>query len=177
MENPIIDQELKPNVSPMPTALRYGLIAGVVSIIVSLLLYLLDMYREQTLTTVISIAVLVTFVYLAQKSHRDNDLGGYMKFGRAVGVGMLTVLFMAIVGAVYNFIFFEFIDSSILEETLRETENNMMDRGMSDEDINQAMKITQIFVNPFFFAVTALFFSGIFGLIVSLITGAITKRD
>lgn len=161
----------------MPTALRYGLIAGVVSVIVSLLMYLLDLHTNQGLATVVSIAMLVTFIYLAQKSHRDNDLGGYMKFGRAIGVGMLTVLFMAIVGAVYNFIFFEFIDSSILEESLREAENKMLERGMSDDDIDQAMNITKIFVNPVFFAATALFFSGVLGLIVSLITGAITKRD
>jgi putative flippase GtrA len=177
MENPIIDYQEQPNVSPFATALRYGIIGGVVSIILFLFLYLIDSYQSRAISFTMTIALLITFILLSQKSHRDIDLKGFMSYGRAIGVGMLTVLFMGLLNAVFSVVFLEFIDSSMVEDAIRKAEDDMIDRDMSSEQIEQSLKIAKFLSHPIFIFFGSLLREGVLGLIVALITGAITKRD
>ncbi len=172
-----MEQEMpQPAKSPMQTAMKYGLIGGLVYVALSLLLYLIDMQEVQWLGILVNLAVLFGAIYLAQTFHRDNELGGYITYGRAVSVGMLTALFLGIVAAVYTVLYFNVINPAQIDEIILEARQNMIDQGMSDEEMEQAMKMTSMFMQPWFFAISTIFSLGIIGLIVSLVSSAFTRK-
>jgi hypothetical protein len=96
----------------LKTALKYGAIAGLGNFVFFLLIYFMGknpMGNWSWAGIWITIVVLV----LGTKYHRNNDLGGYMTYGRGLGIGMLIIGFNAFLFALLAYSFGNFIDASI----------------------------------------------------------------
>jgi uncharacterized membrane protein len=171
-----VAMEEQPKVSPMKTSMRYGLIGGLVMVVISLLLYLLNLHEITWLSTVVMLGVLGVFIYLGLVEHRDKDLGGYMKYGRGVGTGTLIAVFMGIIGAVYLYIFLSFIDQSVITDALNKTREAMVEKDMSDEDIEQALRFTGMFMTPWAMAIMSIFGYAFYGVIEALIISIVVKK-
>jgi uncharacterized membrane protein len=171
-----VGMEEQPRVSPFNTAMRYGLIGGLVMVVISLLLYLLNLQEITWLSTVVMLGVLGVFIYLGLVNHRDNDLGGYMKYGRGVGTGTLIAVFMGIIGAVYLYIFLSFIDQSVITQAMNEAREALVERGMSDDEIEQALKISGMFMQPWAMAIMSIFAYAFYGVIEALIISIVVKK-
>jgi len=173
-----IDELNVKNASPFPVALRYGLIGGLIGIVLTLATYLAGMQGTiPTILNIIGTIVSIAIIVYAIRAHRDNDLGGYISYGRCLGVGVLTSLVMGIIGAISTVILYNFIDPGIMDAMMQPQIEAMEDRGMSDEDIENAMSMMGIFQSPAFLAGAALLVSVIMGLIVSVIAGAVMKKE
>lgn len=120
--------------------------------------------------------IIVAFV-LAIKTHRDQDLGGYITFGRAFGVAFLTGLVIAAIGLVWSFLYMQFVDPSILETVAEATRQSMQDQGMSESDIEQAWGITSMFISAPAIALMGFIFT-LFGTVIfGLIVAAVMRRN
>jgi hypothetical protein len=62
-------------------------------------------------------------------------------------------------------------------ESLKQAEQNMIDKGMSDDQIQLAMTWTKQFMSPVWMTVWAMLGTAFFGCILSLIVAAIFRRD
>lgn len=175
-EQNTIDQPAPVKVSPLPIAVRYGAIGGFIMIIISLILYFLGETNNQALSYLSLFVVVSTTIFLGLKDHRDNNLGGYMKYGAGVGTGTLISVFIGLIAAIYTFIFLQFIDPEIMQEALNEAREKMIEQGQSDEVIEQAMDITKIFTSPGVMAGMVVFMYPFFGVILSLIISAIVQK-
>ncbi len=80
------------------------------------------------------------------------------------------------ISAVFNYLYLQFVDGSVLTKALEEQRIKFEEQGMGDEQIDQAMSMAEKFTTPGFTIVWILLFSLIFGLIISLIVSAITKN-
>ena len=60
---------------PLATALRFGLIGGIVSIIISLVFFLLQMTESQ-ISKYLGYAILILVIVLAIQHYRDKVSGG-----------------------------------------------------------------------------------------------------
>ena len=106
-------------------AMNFGLIGALVSIVLTLITYLGNFgdprnpnYLATGLISIASLGVYIFFMLKAVNKHRDENLGGYITFGKAFGVAFLTGLIMAVIGSIFNFIYFQFIDASYLDNLL-----------------------------------------------------------
>lgn len=124
------------------TGLNYGLIAGLIITVVSLLQYLggLDMYLSPvgyvTYLVVITMAVLA-----ALKVRRANQ--GFLEFGEALKVTFTVFALALLIQTIFVFILFNYIDpdfkAAVSQEVMNKSEAMMKKFGASDEQIQKAL--------------------------------------
>lgn len=181
-----IDERPRPEeVSPWPTGSRYGLLAGLVLIVISLGLHLagaVDYTGQDSssswITNILNWGVIIVTIILAVRQHRDKELGGMISFGRSFYVGFIVSLLIGLVSAVWGYIFFAFIEPDLIDTMLEVAKEQMMDQqGMSASDAEQGMEMMSWMFTPGMFAVFGLIGSVIAGVIFSLIISPFMKRD
>lgn len=152
-----------------------GALLALTLIVLNLLLYLSGLSGNKVLAW-LQYLVMLGGIILAQLYYRKNYSGGYLSFGKAFTLGFLTMLFAAIIFAVYNYIFLKYIDPGVLEEAFAKAEQQMEQRGgMSEVEMERALKTMRKFQSPAMAAFSGIFMTVIVGLILSLI-GAIFSR-
>lgn len=161
---------------PFNTALKWGLIGGLVLCIYSVLAFLLDLRETGWIGIVVSIGLTVTFVVLAIKEHRDKELGGMIPFGRAFGTSMLTILLMALISAIFTFVYMKFVDPAMIDEIQRAAREGMIERGSSEEEIEEGMKWVERFTTPGVMAIWGFVTNMFLGVFIGLIVSAIMRR-
>lgn len=100
-----------------------------------------------------------------------------MSFSKAFGTGMLLALAVAVMFAVFNFIFYSFISPDTLDEARRMAETSMQEQGKTQEEIDMAMKITGFMFTPVGILLTTIIFYPLFGLLLSLLASLFTQRN
>ncbi len=170
------------NVSPRPTGVRYGLIAGLILIAVGLLFHVSGFadYSGQNTTftwvnNLLTWGILGGALFLAMKQHRE-ELGGYMTFGRGFMVGFWATLVIAVVTAVWGYIFFSFVAPDLIDFIAEAQRDAMIDQGLNDEQIDQATSFTKWMMNPGMLAAFGAIGTLVIGVIISLIVAAISQR-
>lgn len=156
--------------------LGYGVIIALAIIVFSLILFLLNFAKDSALQY-LTYLILLGGLFLAQTNFRNKYMGGYINYGKAFTVGLLTSVFLSIIMGIYTYIFFKYIDPGAMNEIMSSAEQKMMDKGMSDMEIEQGMAMARKFQSVgllTFFAVAGNIF---FGVILSLITSIFVKRE
>lgn len=169
-----MEQENNPNL--MKSTMTSGAILGVALVIFSLILYMTGLIFSKGLNY-ISWLILVGGIVLGMKSYRDQQQG-FISYGRALGVGMLTVLFASIIAALFNYILYAFIDPSLIEKSIEMARNQMVEKGtLSDEQIEMGLNMTKKIMQPGIMSLMTILGSGFMGLIFSLIIAAFMKNE
>ena len=163
------------------SALNFGAKLGLVLMIISLVNYVFELYEtSQTIGTLISIlstVILAGGIYVGTKSFRDTVGGGNISYGKALGYGTLVALFAGIITSAFAFVYLGFIDDSFIEYTLTIQEDQMYERGMPEDQIEMSMKYTEMFMKPGALAIMGIIVNALIGFVISLITGAILKKE
>jgi hypothetical protein len=156
--------------------LGYGVIIALAIIVFSLILFLLNFTKGNGLEY-LSYLILLGGLFLAQTNFRNKYQGGFIEYGKAFTVGMLTSLFLSVIMGIYTYIFFKYIDPGAMEEAMTLTEQKMMDTGMSDMEIEQGMAIARKFQGVGMYTFFAVAGNFIIGIIFSLITAIFVKKE
>jgi hypothetical protein len=156
--------------------LGYAVILGIVVIMFSLLLFVLDVDRQSALNYFSYVFVIAGLIFF-QINYRNKYMGGFISYGKAFTVGLLIIVWYSIIMAIFTYIFFIYIDPGAVEEIRQVSEQQMMERGMSDQEIDQAMKFAGKFQTPFAMTLWALIGGIVVGIIISLITSIFVKKE
>ncbi len=172
------------NVPIRPTAQKYGLIGAMILIVVGLAMNLSGLidYTQKggtgnTIASILQYGIIITIVVLAIKTHRDDDLGGYITLGRSLSVGMLTGLIIGIITAIWAYVYFGFIDPGLVDQIREMAHDKALEGGTTEEQLEQAAGIMNFFTSPAFFAVASLIGTLLISFVVSLIGGAVMKKE
>ena len=170
-------------VSVMPTALRYGLIGALIMIALGLVLQVTGQVDyTQTgggmLNNLIFYGTIIGVVVMAIKAHRDKDLGGYISYGRSLGVGTLAAVVLGIISSIWVFVQMTYISPEILD-TVREAAMEQMaeQQGGDEEAMEAAQGIMEMMLSPGVMALMGVVTTAIVGFVISLIGGAILKKE
>lgn len=166
--------EKKPNVFLL--SVGYGVIIALAIIVLSLILFLLNLNENRGLQS-ISYVIILAGIILSQYNYRNKHMGGFVTYGQAFTLGMLTSLVLSVIMGVFTFIFFKYIDPGAMEEVMTQTEQQMMDRGMTDMEIEQGMAMAQKFASVGMYTFFAVVGNFIIGVIISLVTSIFVKRE
>lgn len=174
------------DVSPWPTGSRYGMIAALILVVIGLVFYLTGLSDPtgqeggagNWISSLLNWVVMAGAIYLATREHRDEELGGYMTYGRGVGIGSVVSLVIAGVTLVWTYVFMAFVATDLVENIRYQMEEQMREQqGMSEAEIEQAMSIAGMFAEPWMIALMAGVITFVTGLIFSLIIAAVMRND
>lgn len=167
--------------------LTYGLYLGLILVIYSILLFVLDVmpvgFLKPILLGLTSIIIYVIGIIFSTKKVRAEIYNGEVTYGQAFVIGLLVATAAAIVSTVYSFIQNTLIDSEyftrIMSAQKEWTLNFMQSKGVSEDQIDKALsKFDEQIKNYSSIKTTlkTLLSSVIFGAIISLITSAFLKK-
>jgi len=169
--------EEKPK-SAASNALFYGSLTGVVAIIYSLLLYLFDQSFNNWLVNV-AILIFIAGMILGTVQYRNKYLNGFMTYSQAFGSCFLIGLFAAIVGSIYSFIFFNFIDPGMIQQMNDIARERMLSQTpeMTEDQVDKAMSFTRMFTNSYAIPIMSLIVNTIISVVLGLIIAIFIKKE
>lgn len=165
------------SVTTTSAGLRYGVIIGIVSVIYSFVLMITNM-EQQTGAGIITFAILIAGIVLAHKYYKQHN-AGFMSYGQGLGIATVVGAVSGLLGGIFRYVYITFIDPQYMENMMNTIRAKFeADGKMSDEQIDQAMQMTQKFSGTgpvsIVFAVLGTAF---FAFLLALIISAITKRN
>jgi len=163
-----------PPVTPSAVAIRYGLLTGLVSIIVSFALNATEL--DQTPAKWLSTAILIGGIVLAHKFFKQHN-EGFLTFGQGVAIGAILSAVVGALSAIFSYVYINFVDPDYATRIMDKARADLEAQGtMSDAQIEQAMAFTMKFMNGPLMIATVLFMIILMGLLASLVISAFTKN-
>ena len=160
-------------------AMTYGLLWGLASIVMSVIMYVTGNHLERSwVQTVVGIIIMVAAIYMGLKAFKKES-GGYMSFGEGLKTGMAVTLIAAVIGAIWFYLFVTVIETGFQEQLLENSLDQMLEQNpnMPQEQIDTAMSITESMTQPWILTSFSIIGTLFFGFITSLIVSAVTKQD
>lgn len=164
--------------SPYQMAMRYGFYYSLASIIVDVIFFLLDLGTKMNwLNGTLKFVVGVAIIYLGMKARRDEELGGYMSYSKALGFGSIMVLFSALVLSVYAYIHMSFVDPEGIDRVMKEVKEQMILKNSSEEEMEMSLSMMRKMKSPAFTVPLSFVGSFIWGFILSLIIAIFVRKN
>ncbi len=163
--------------STFGSILLFGLITGILMMLLSLLFYLLNVDQKSWINTLVYL-VLFAGMSWGVINIRENRLNGVMSYGKAVGTGFWIGFIAAIIIAVYTYFYLTDLNPESMQQALAQAENKIIESqpDISDEDLDRAMEMVKIFGKPSFSAVATVISNSLISIIFALIIAIFAKR-
>ncbi|GAB3839439.1 DUF4199 domain-containing protein [Hymenobacter jeollabukensis] len=164
-------------VTTTAAGLRFGVITGIVTIIYSFILMMTGMEQNSAMG-IITFIILIGGIVLAHRYFKEHN-AGFMSYGQGLGIATIEGAVIGLLSGIFRYIYITFIDPQYVENAMNALRAKFeADGKMSDEQIDQAVQMTQKFSGTgpvgILFAVLGTAF---FAFLLSLIVSAITKRN
>jgi hypothetical protein len=163
-------------VSSARIALKWGLIYAIVSIVIALISYNTEMWKNWIVSLLLSVILFFGVLYFSLSEFKSLN-GGFMSFGQGFGLGMLTIFTGGLISIIFDFSYKKYIDPNLIEMQLDMTREQYESMGMSEEQIEASIEKAQAYMSSGMAVVFGLLFILFIGLIVSLIMSAALKKD
>jgi hypothetical protein len=165
--------ETQPNVTPI--AIKYGFLAALIGVVYSVILMVLDLGENRALSSLAYI-ILIAGIILAIKQYKAMN-HGYLAYGQGLGIGSLISVIFGFMMGIFTWLYTSFIDPDYMAGVMEKQRVKMIEDGLSDEQIDSAMKIAENFQGPLTMILGTAFITLIIGFILSLIISAIMKNS
>lgn len=159
-------------------ALKFGLLAGVINLVFSLMLFFQGMHYEQnTIATIVGISIVFAIIAFGINQFK-KDNSGFLKLGQALKIGTGIALVSGLVGLVYyGLLTNDVLESGYMEKAVAIAKEKAFSENpkLTQEQWDQGMEMQNKFkflAYPFI-----LIFNAIIGLVAGLIFGLIMKKD
>ena len=158
--------------------MTYGLITGLVLIIYTLILYMTNNLLDQNfILGILNYVILIAGIIYGTKSYRDQYLNGYISYGKSLGTGVLISVFAGVIMGIFTYLLYEVIDPELLEKNLKILQEQMLQRGVPESQVEVMSEVQEKFRSPLILMFSSIFTYGLMGLIFSLITSIFTKNE
>jgi hypothetical protein len=159
------------NLSASKFSIGYGLIVGALLIVFSLVLNMIGMQEAKNYNW-ISYVIILGGIIWGSLVYRNNYTDGFISYGQSFSVGFFIGLYAAILSAVFAFIYVSYINPGSIDEILEMSRESLYEQDLTDEQIEQGMKFTEMFSTPIVMSgitlIVNVFFTVVFALIVSI---------
>lgn len=167
-------QTVTPSASTTAVGGRYGLLTGLVSVIISFGIYALQL-EQYTAVRFLTTAVLIAGIILAMRSFKEQN-AGFMGYGQGIGVGLTVSGVVGLLSAAFMYVYTTLVDPDVLTRIMDKARIDMEAKGLPDEQIDQAMAFSGKFMTGPYMAFSALLVTLFIGLAISLLVAAFVKN-
>lgn len=156
-------------------AANKGLIVGLaIGVIYLLEVFFPEVKIIRTLCSVAEIAVLF-MVYYFVKKYRQDEMGGYIRFGQAWSLSFWIYAFAALIAAVFQFVHMQFLQPDYLSDLFNQLLLGFEQAGLtseqmalfSDMEVPTAIQVTFTYIFVYILG----------GAFLSLIMGALCRKE
>ncbi|MFC2137175.1 DUF4199 domain-containing protein [Bacteroidota bacterium] len=166
--------ENKPNI--YKSAMNYGAIVGFALVIYSVLMYMLDLSTNRTMGN-LSFIILLAGIIFGIKNYRDKVNDGIIAYTKSLGLGILITVFAGIISTFYSYIQMTIIDPELPAKIMEIAEEAMLDRGMTEEQVEMQMQMTAKMMKPLSLSIIGILSFAFYGTILSLIVSIFMKKE
>lgn len=161
--------------------IRYGLLSlgiGATIFLVMLVVGRSFSFKTQEVLGYLSIVSSLSLVFFGIKQFRDKENGGSISFGKALGLGMLITLFVALGFAIIDYIYTTYINPDFAQQYLEYSLSELEKTLSGDDLIKEKEKITQEMASFTSTMGAVLMFSivAVIGFILSLISSLVLHK-
>lgn len=161
--------------------IKWGIIGGLLSFLVSVVTQYSGLAEDfsETLGWVsflVTFVINVTVLFLALKEVREQQ-GGFLTYGEGLGSSTLLGGLWGIVAGGFNYIYINFIDDAVIQKQMDLARQRLEDQGLSESQIQDAEKITNMMLGPGVQFITIVFVTVLFMFVLGLIVSGIMKRE
>jgi len=154
-----------------------GLILGLIGVVFSLVMWILDLTFNKNIGYLFLLAEIVILFFLL-KSYRDNHMHGAISYGQALGAGVVIFLYATIITSIFSYLLNTVIAPGLMQKGLAVQEQAMLDRGgLTQEHIDAGLKVAEKMMQPAISIPIGLVVNMFFGLILSLIAAAFVRKE
>ena len=163
--------------SPGKFSINYGIILGVIFILINVILYVTGMALEgKQWPQYLYYLIFPTIIIYAISQYKKKN-ANVLSVGDALKTGVIIGVISAIVYILYSLIFNYLIDPGFMEDVMNITRDKMLENPNLTEDlVEQQMKMVKMFMNPFIGSAFWIAMSAFFGLLYGLIAGLVMKN-
>jgi hypothetical protein len=188
LEEQILDEELDNVIDkPWPIAFKYGVIGGMVFVLIELIKYSLGMMDvEQITNPSTAINLIIGFIlaplswivyailyFLAIKNYRE-ELGGFISFGKGFKVSFFSVLAKAAVIFIWGMFYYFLINPNYCQAMLDLMGETLSQNGIVDSGVTS---MYSMLYNPFSLTLSSVLWTIAGGTLLSLLAAAIGKKS
>lgn len=172
------------NVSPAKSGVLYGVLFGIIMVLEFIIMYVIGM-RSLVNTSagiIVNIAnylvLPILFIYIGCTNYKKNINNGFISLVESLKTGISITFIAALIYAVFSVIF-NFIFPDFLNEMLAITKETIVAKNpnITTEQLETGIAMTKKFMSPYIVIPSTLAMYSFFGLIYSLIVGAIVKNE
>jgi hypothetical protein len=168
-------QAIASTLTTRSVGIRYGAISGVIGIIIFILLNVSGVDITKPYWGWIGYAITAVILFLAHGYYKSNG-DGYMNYGQGIGIAFWQGLIGGAISHVFSYIYVKFVDTAFIDAIKDAQVAAMAEKGMSEEQIEQAAKISEMFMNPEVMMSMGFVFAIISAVIIGLILTIFTQK-
>lgn len=172
------------SVSPAKSGVLYGISFGVIMVLEFVIMYIIGMksLANTNVGIIVNLAnyliLPISFIYIGCVNYKKNINNGFITIAECLKTGISITFIAALVYAIFNIIF-NLIFPEFIDEMLAITKQSMIAENpkMTSEQLETGLSMIRKFMNPLIVLPVTLAMYSFFGLIYSLIIGAILKKE
>ena len=170
--------QTKKTTSPGKVGLNYGIYIGLILVLFQVVMYATGMALEGIQWPMyIFYLIFAVMIFMAVQSYKSNN-GGFLTISEALKTGISAAAISGLIFLVYNILLFYVIEPGYGEMILDVTRDKMLENdNVTEEQVEMTLKFSKYMINPFMGGAMWIALSAFFGLIYSLIAGAIWKQQ
>ncbi len=177
-------EENEENESLPLNALKAGLTIGLINIVITVLLYVVDsaLFAKWWVGILILVLNLVLVIVFGIKYR--NSIGGFIPFGKAFLHGYITLIAGALLGLIFNILLYNVIDPDlpgvITDASIEATGSMMQSMGAPSDSIDETLAELETTMPQRFSTIGLVKQYGwtlLISAVVALITGLIVKKN
>jgi DNA-binding XRE family transcriptional regulator len=165
--------EAQPSVTSV--AVKYGLITALVGVVYSVILMVTDIGDNRIFSS-IAYVIMIAGILLAMKHYKEMNYG-YMSYSQGLGIGSIVSLIFGFLNGVFTWLYTTFIDPDYMARVMEKQRILLIEKGLTDEQIDQSMKMAENFQGPITMIFGAAVITLIVGFLLSLIFSAVMKNS
>lgn len=154
-------------------AVKYGLIQGVIGIVV-FLVQAVTQLQPTWILSVVNIAALVVLMVLAHREFKKTH-GGMMKYSQGLGSGTLLATTAGLIVSIGTFIYVSYINTGYLPALQQAQQIAMEQRGLSAAQAQAGTAFMGAIMTPVGVSISTVISGVILGFIVALIVSIFTQ--
>jgi hypothetical protein len=157
--------------------LIYGVGTGLVLIVLSLILYVTNLYMNDVLRY-LEYVIMIAGMVIGSLQYRKVQLKGFMTYGQAFSANFLIGLFATVVSVIFFFFYIKYINTGLIDEIMAQVRTKMEAKAgnMSQEQMDQSMMWTEKFMSPVWMVIWGFLVSAFWAAILSLIIAIFIKK-
>lgn len=164
--------------SPAKIGVNYGLLLGIILILISVVMYVTGMaYEGKQWPMYIYYVIFPVVIIFGIKNYKAEN-NTYLSLSEALKVGVLIGVISGIIFLIYNLIFNYIIEPDFGEQMIEISRNQMAEAGtLTEEQIEMSIGWVRWMTNPFLGGAIWIAMSAFFALIYALIAGLVMKKE